>query len=218
LFNLKFHLPIDSIKKHSIDRFVVDGNFTPAGVNFLTDIETRLSEMIDSYPIYCVCKNCTSNLLWAHYASGHEGFCIEFKFHENNCPEPVVYQKNIDSIDIMECIKYNCGLCDGKELGDRMQKALHVKLEEWYPEGEYRLIASNSMGKVCKGQKFIKIPYTSEKAQDSLIPMVKSVIFGCRMPDYVKQFIMKNIPFRTTFKKAISRKDSMEIENIATLA
>jgi hypothetical protein len=37
------------------------------------------------------------------------------------------------------------------------------------------------------------------------------------MPDHIEQFIMKNIPFRTTFKKAIARKDSIEIESIATL-
>ena len=204
-------------KKTGIGKFVANGNFTSAGENFLKDIETRFSEMIDSYPIYCVCKYCTSNLLWAHYASGHEGFCIELEFNENNCPKSVVYQKNIDSIGIIEFIKYNCRLYDEKELGDRIDKALHVKLEEWYPEEEYRLIASNSMGKLCKGQKFKKIPYTSEKTQDSLIPIVKSVIFGCRMPDYVKQFIMKNIPFRTIFKKAIPKKDSIEIESVATL-
>jgi hypothetical protein len=212
LFSLRSQ--IYEVKGLDIGSFFTEGNFTSAGEKFLINFETGFSELIDSYPIYCVSKYCTSNLLWAHYASGHEGFCIEFEFHENNCPKPVVYQKNIDSISIIEFIKYDFGLLDKEKLRERAHKALHVKLEEWYPEEEYRLISSK---KIDKGQKFIKSPYAFEKTEYNLVPMIKSVIFGCRMPDYVKQFIMKNLPFRTTFKKAIARKDSIEIESIASL-
>jgi hypothetical protein len=211
LFNLRSQ--IYAIKGLDISKFFADRNFTSSGEKFLIDFEIGFSEIIDSYPIYCVSKHCTSNLLWAHYASGHEGFCIEIEFNENNCPKPVVYQKNIYAIGIIEFIKYNCGLVDKENLNERVHKALHVKLEEWYPEEEYRLIGSG----LDKGQNFIKIPYNSKKTQGSLCPIIKSVIFGCRMPDHIEQFIMKNIPFRTTFKKAIARKDSIEIESIATL-
>ena len=161
--------------------------------------------MIDTYPIYSVSSQCTGNLLWAHYASSHKGFCIELAFHENEQPLKMTYQEDIASIDILDFLKHDLGLDSSNELGVKIRDALLVKLKAWHYESEYRWIASNSMGRVPKGKKCIRIHYDPQK--------VKSIIFGCRMQADVKNYIVKNIPFTTTFKQAVERKNCIEIVN-----
>jgi hypothetical protein len=194
---------IDPTKRRIMDGWVSKGRFTPAGVTFLKTIETKFGELIDTYPIYSVSIHCTCNLLWAHYASSHKGFCIEFAFDENEQPQKVIYQEHIECINLIDFLRYDLGLDNSNELGVRIHNALLVKLEEWRYEGEHRWIASNSMGRVPTGEKFIKIKYEPRK--------VKSIIFGCRMTPDVKKHIIKNIPFTTRFKQALEMKDRVEI-------
>jgi hypothetical protein len=83
--------------------------------------------------------------------------------------------------------------------------ALRIKLDEWKYEEEYRFQASNSMngGRVPNGKKFIIIPYGPE--------FVESIIFGCRMKEHIKEFIVRNMPKNTKFKQAIEKTSSIEI-------
>lgn len=150
--------------------------------------------MIDTYPIYCVSSQC-KDFLWINYARSHEGFCIEFKFDENEHPEKVTYRNKITSISILDFLKHDLGLDSSNDLGIKIKNALLVKLEELLPESEYRWIASNAMGQVPKGERFIKIKYDPRK--------VKSIIFGCRIQPDVKKYIIKNTPFTTVFSKRL---------------
>ena len=89
------------------------------------------------------------------------------------------------------------------DLGERIHDALPVKLQCRSYEGEYRWLANNEMGQVSKDPGFIVVPYKPQQ--------VKAVIFGCRMPARVKNYIRKNLPFNTEFLQAVERKDYIEI-------
>jgi hypothetical protein len=199
----------DTAKRRMIEKFVSGGKFTSAGEKFLTDLEANLNNMIDSYAIYCVSKKSTKNALWSLYASQHRGFCIELEFDEREHPKPVIYQKTIDSVGILDLLKVDCRLSDGKELGERIERALRVKLEDWACQEEYRWIASRGMAVIERGEKGKKVGYDHRK--------VKSIIFGCRMQQHVKDFITTNIPFKTVFKQAVERQSCIDICDYAAI-
>jgi hypothetical protein len=194
---------IDIQGRRLIESIVLNGTITATGIKLLERFKGELNELIDAYPIYSVSSLCTCNLLWSHYASSHKGFCIEFNFDENEQPHKVTYQKDIASVSLLDIFMYNMRITTSKKFGIDIWDALHVKLEEWQYESEYRWVADNSMGKVPKGEKFIKIKYEPRK--------VKSIIFGCRMMPYVKNFIINHLPFTTVLKQAIETKNSIEV-------
>jgi hypothetical protein len=209
--NIKDH------KRNEMNSWVSNGEFTSNGVRFLCVYETNINSLLDTYPIYSLSIHSTCNLLWAHYASSHTGFCLELEFPAEQ-PRKVSYREHIGSIAMLDHIKHNISLdssighlsassiyhLDASiELGERIHDALLVKLQCWSYEGEYRWLASNAMGQVPKGERFIKIKYDPQQ--------VKTVIYGCRMPAKVKTYIRKNLPFDTEFKQAVERKDYIEI-------
>jgi hypothetical protein len=186
----------------TVNNWVAKGQFTRNGLRALNQAETMLNEMFDSYPIYSVSSHDNCPLLWAHYASCHSGFCIEFEFPAGSQPNQVNYREHIESVSLLDFTKSQFWLM-GAELGARVHDALLVKLNCWAYEGEYRWIANNDMGRVPKGAKFIPISYDSQ--------WVKAIIFGCRTPTHVKTYIRERLPFTTEFKQAIEAKDHIEI-------
>jgi hypothetical protein len=105
-------------------------------------------------------------------------------------------------VPLLDFLRHHFGLI-GDDFGIKIYDALHVKLDCWAYEGEYRWIANNAMGRIPIGKKFIKISY------DPL--WVKAIIFGCRTPADLKTYIRKHLPFKTEFKQAIETRDSIEI-------
>src|ERR1035437_6729754 len=183
-----------------VSSWVSNGHFTPLFTTFMDKSESSLNDMFDTYALYSLSKHNACNLLWAHYASNHTGFCIEFEFSGIQ-PSEVKYRKHIGSIPILDGFIKNNSHLGGKILEDQ----LLVKLDCWSYEGEYRWIASMHLGSIPKGHKFIKIPY------DSAHIKVTAVIFGCRMPSCVKNFIRTHLPYKTEFQQAVERKDYIEI-------
>jgi hypothetical protein len=187
----------------TISSWVSAGKFTSSGLSALNNMETAFDEMIDRYPIYCLSTCDSDALLWAHYASSHTGFCIEFEFPDDQ-PQKVSYREQMKSIPLLDFIKafYRPGAAD-LELANRILDGLHVKMNCWASEGEYRWIAGNGMEQLSKGSKFMKMPYDPK--------WVKAIIFGCRISSDVKAFIQNNLPFATQFKQAIQTKDRIEV-------
>jgi hypothetical protein len=177
--------------------------FTSSGVAALNDFESGLNEKINSYPIYCLSESDRDMLLWAHYASQHTGFCIEFET-EGDQPTRVSYQEFLPSIPLLDFIKdfYHFGEAS-PDFGIKILDALHVKLACWCYEAEHRFIASNNMGRFPQGETVMKVAYKPS--------WVRAVIFGCRTSDEVRTYIRNNVPFKTTFKQAIERNGSIEI-------
>jgi hypothetical protein len=197
---------LQSLKAHPnaavIGGWISKGSFTANGVSALENMERAFAETIDSYPIYSLSSHNNSDLLWAHYASSHTGFCIEFDF-PNAQPKQVSYREHIESICLLDFIKSYYSGIGGVDLGVRIHEALHVKLNHWSYEGEYRWIASTEMGRLPKGVKFIKIPYDPK--------WVKAIIFGCRTHPEVKAYIRNNIRFDTQFKQAVEVENRIEV-------
>jgi hypothetical protein len=140
-----------------------------------------------------------------NYAGSHKGFCIELNFEEREHLEPVTYQRETPSLKILDFLAHDLGIDTSNSLGIKIKNALLVKREELRLESEYRLIASNAMGRVMEGNKFIKIQYNPRK--------VKSIIFGARMERNVKEYIIKNLPFTVSFKQVIEIENSMVISD-----
>jgi Protein of unknown function (DUF2971) len=178
------------------------GEFTPQGRQNLDKAKIMLDELFDSYAFLSLSSHDASPLLWAHYASSHTGFCIEFEFPPASQPNEVRYQEHIEEVPLLEFIKSWVGL-SGAEFGERIHQALLVKLDYWAYEGEFRWFANNEMGRVPKNAKFLKIPYEPQ--------WVKAIIFGCRTPAHLKVYIRENLPFMTEFKQAIEGKDSIAV-------
>jgi hypothetical protein len=185
-----------------LNGWVANGSFTPKGTLMLKNTENALNEMFDSYALLSLSSRIDCPLLWAHYAASHTGFCIEFEFPGGNQPNQVNYREHIESVPLLDFMKSMFRL-SGIEFGQRVHDALLVKLNCWAYEGEYRWIASNEMGRVPKGEKFIKIHYER--------PWVKAIIFGCRMSVDVKTYIREHLPCSAEFKQAIEGRDSIEI-------
>jgi hypothetical protein len=215
LFDSKIHMPRPTpeqiedllqgpgIDHHAtISSWLSAGKFTFSGLSTLKNLETAFDEMIDRYPIYCLSTLDSDALLWAHYASSHAGFCIEFEFPDVQ-PEKVSYRDHLESIPLLDFIKASLLGAADLDLANRIHDALHVKVNCWASESEYRWIAGNAMGQLSIGSKFKKMPYDPK--------WVKAVIFGCRTSSDVKAYIRKNLPFPTQFKQAIETKDRIEI-------
>ncbi|WP_338508562.1 DUF2971 domain-containing protein [Pseudomonas poae] len=181
------------------------GLFTSKGLSVIEGVEASFNETIDSYAFMSVSKNPVSNLMWSHYADSHKGFCIEFK-SEFMTAEKVSYQKHIPRLNTIDLHRLYFKIYDGEELGHQIWRALRTKLDEWEYESEYRFQANNAMGRISKGKKFIKIPYNNN--------FVESIIFGCRMQDNVKKFIVKHMQGTVKFKQAVARASTVEIINI----
>ncbi len=144
------------------------GELIPEGNDFIEQLIKEFNDLIDRYPFYCVSKTATNNLMWAHYADAHKGFCIEFK-SEHMKADKVSYQENIPKIEIMDLVHLSLNpSADG--LIERIWAALRTKLNEWKYEEEYRFQANNSMhgGKVPEGEKFIIIPYGPEFVESEM--------------------------------------------------
>ncbi|WP_405122358.1 DUF2971 domain-containing protein [Pseudomonas sp. M20] len=191
--------------KKLISDCIHKGKFTARGLEIIKGVEDSFNETIDSYAFMSVSKNPTSNLMWSHYANSHKGFCIEFK-SEFMKAEKVTYQKHIPKLNTIDLHRLYHQTYDGEELGHQIWRALRTKLDEWEYESEYRFQANNAMGRIPKGKNFIKIAYEAD--------FVESVIFGCRMRDDAKKFIINNMPKMIKFKQAIARTSTLEIINI----
>jgi len=167
------------------------GEFTALGKSSLQRYTRELNEILDSYAFICLSPKPDSNLMWSHYANSHTGFCIEFDPGKIEA-QKVTYSDNIASINLIDCLKVE-ELSDGV-LIDKIRKALFNKLVEWEYEEEYRLFATSNLARIKKGQKFELVSYSPD--------FVKSVIFGYRMDDKAKKYIMEKMPKHVKFKQA----------------
>lgn len=178
------------------------GKFTPEGEIFLSDVKKRINERVDTYAFMSLSALPDSNLMWSHYAKPHTGFCIEYRT-EHVTARKVTYSSDLPSFNLIEFYKEYYEPSTDKSLGDRLLDALLCKLKEWEYECEYRFIASIRLASLYQKEKFTKVPYESK--------FVESIIFGYRMDDAIKEFIIENMPAGTKFKQATVGKNSMKI-------
>lgn len=127
--------------------------------------------------IYSLSKTYKDELLWAHYADGHKGFCIEYNLdillNKNSFSKlrsfPVKYETKPPQIDLNDLMGDNLNF---------YKKIAGVKSKKWLYEEEIRII-SDEVGK-----------------QDYDYEALKSIYFGYKMDDEEKQIIMERLQGR----------------------
>lgn len=189
-------------KREELRNFVHRGKFTAEGSEMIAGLSQELNTLIDRYTFYCVSARSDSNLMWSHYADCHRGFCIEFKSSYIKA-DRVTYQKEVPQIEVIELLKAGAGIDVSKELGQKVWQALRTKLEEWSYEEEYRFQAGSGMENSVAMSSIPSYRYEPE--------WINSIIFGCRMPEATKKFIIERMPPDTKFKAAIEKTSTVAI-------
>ena len=129
--------------------------------------------------IYSLSKTYNDELLWAHYANSHKGFCIEYDldlllqtYKSNNIYQfPVIYKKNPPSIDFKDVI-------NAVDSNSIVQKMGGYKSMRWKYEEEIRIVIDD----------FGIHSYNYQA--------LKSIYFGLRMEENDKLEIMKRLSGR----------------------
>ncbi len=134
--------------------------------------------------------------MWSHY-----GFCIEFKNKFCRKIDEVIYKNELPKLKMIDCLRYEFKSKGFQILANIdsniLWNSIRTKYDEWSYESEYRIHAWDEMIESCveKNDKFITIKYDSK--------MVESIIFGYRMEEIVKKYIIENIPYKVKFKQSI---------------
>ncbi|WP_237061609.1 DUF2971 domain-containing protein [Microbulbifer zhoushanensis] len=129
--------------------------------------------------IYALSKSSTDELLWAHYASSHTGFCIEYDLDTlvhfggtDYFTFDVIYSDRPPSLSVEDMPSGN------SSRNQLIQKLMGYKSKRWSYEREVRVVTS----------------FSGSQSYD--FRAVKSIYFGLNMPDEKRQDIMKALSGR----------------------
>lgn len=165
--------------------------------------ESNLNEVKEAYlnvieknkklGVYSLSKTYKDELLWAHYAYSHYGFCIEFDleilksgYRNNLLSFDVKYKNRPPEIDLRDI---------GSNAQEMFNKLVGFKSKRWEYEEEYRLITDFS------GEYFY-----SPNA-------VKAINFGVRTTEENKNYIKKVLKGRgIKFYQIIQKEKSYKFE------
>jgi len=146
----------------------------------LTSLHSELDNFIstkEKVGIYSLSKSFNDELLWAHYANKHQGFCIEYDFKiltdknsfYNFYPFDVEYSSNPPEIDISDISSKHQNI---------LKKIAGTKSDKWSYEQETRILTD----------KYGEHEYNYSA--------VKAIYFGLRMPEKQKFKIMETLAGR----------------------
>jgi len=121
-------------------RFRPDGQFTDEFRNAVVNgsksaIEARSRTQVHERGVSCLAESNTDLLMWAHYADGHRGFCLEFDaaLEPFSKARKVVYRKEIPSLSPVDIL-------DGRGNDDLVEAMLLTKADCWSYEREWRIL------------------------------------------------------------------------------
>ncbi|MEO4031136.1 DUF2971 domain-containing protein [Chromobacterium vaccinii] len=180
-----------------------NGKLTNSGIAILQKLETTFNSTIDKYAFLCLSKRCDSNLMWAHYGSNHTGICIEFNAKKIPATK-VEYKDSLKEIELIHLIKAHYTKTKAPEIvldqSKEIWEGLTTKLKEWEYEDEYRFQSGNREveAKFAAGHHYHLESYDPD--------FVNSIIFGVRTTKEVKEYIIKNLTYKTLFKQARATK------------
>ena len=152
--------------------------------------------MLDHCGVICFTNEPLNYLMWSHYANSHNGFCIEWDGNHIK-PQEIHYQKSIPEFDLLKLIKTNFGLLNEASLLEDAWSKLNIKLDEWKYEQEYRFQLSHAMKKLIV-EDLGNIALVQAQPE-----WVKSIIFGYRMPQSTRSYIMERLPSSMEYKEII---------------
>tara|TARA_R110000765_G_scaffold18506_1_gene49421 strand:+ start:18970 stop:20175 length:1206 start_codon:yes stop_codon:yes gene_type:complete len=139
---------------------------TREGVKLINDNTDDVLSMDNKMGIYSLSKTPLDELLWAHYANSHKGFCIEYdldillkndgKNHVHSFP--VIYSKKPPSIGFLDIIK--------NKQNNYIKKFAFHKSKRWEYEQEHRIVTSK-IGLNSYYHKALKSIYFGLKIKES---------------------------------------------------
>lgn len=149
---------------------------------------------IDEMGVFCMTEKKNNILMWAHYADGHKGLCLEFQTISTN-PFFVIAQK----IDYRQ--NYSKPNIFTSTSDEQMQAKLLIKAEDWEYEKEWRIINHDN------GPGIYNFPKE----------LLTGVILGCKISEEYKKIIKELIANRKPQPKlyqAEKNKDAFSIDII----
>jgi hypothetical protein len=124
-----------------------------------------LGEGVRNAGIWCVGATPLEPSMWAHYADGHRGFCIEYERNlENDLGNDGCFR--VEYVD--QAFSMFAGLDFFKQPHSVLKRILTSKAESWFREREWRLIRMSKTVPIDRGFR--------------LNARIVSVTFGLRMP------------------------------------
>jgi hypothetical protein len=169
---------------NQIDKMI---KINPSVKEDFKNVKNKLNNMIShngTSGVYSLSTNHLDELLWAHYANSHKGFCIEYDLNMllKLNREMVSPRKELLAFDVVYQDKpYHLTTTDMNDLQDTtyfMSKILGYKSNKWEYENEVRIICSQSGA--------IEYDYRA----------LKSIYFGLRMNIKEQNKIMKELQGR----------------------
>jgi len=147
------------------------------------NVSEALNDLVNfNIGIFSLSKTFKDELLWAHYANSHKGFCIEYDLDilMNNYSSkrfssyPVKYYKNLPKVTLWDMISLSNNLNKNRIV----KKFSSTKSKKWINEQEIRIITDN----------FGKHHY--------YFKAVKSIYFGLKMLESEKDKLMSALKGR----------------------
>ncbi len=136
----------------------------------MAELRDNVRDTIDrNYKITCFSQTADNELMWAHYADKHTGFCVEYDFSKMNYSDidqitnivelfPVYYTKNrpLVPIVVQPNGEFNYRVREGEYTQRYKLEALLTKSIAWQYENEWRLV------KIEPTQPLVKLPIISK--------------------------------------------------------
>lgn len=157
----------------------------------------EINKLFDSYKMFCVTIKDNNDLMWSHYTNNHKGFCIELDASKLDA-EKVSYKSELAKFKLLDIFKNEYGLITTENLSHLIKEAMLTKLEKWRYEEEYRITASHKMHEFHQLQDNTK--FTIYRSNQE---WVKAIIFGHRMDDKVRQYIIDTYGESVKYKVAV---------------
>lgn len=132
------------------------------------NIEVNIREKFNSIGVCCFTRLAKSILMWSHYASNHEGFCVEFN-----------YNSRINGINPLD-VNYSDSFVKAdfhKNKQDALFHMIFTKAKQWEYEEELRSINSDFTDTNSR-----KIPFLKED--------IKAIYLGVKIQYKLKKEIL----------------------------
>lgn len=167
----------DTKKIKNLLRFIskILGFISEEDLKLIDDNTDQVLSLDDKMGIFSLSKTPLDELLWAHYANSHKGYCLGYELetllesdgYKNIHSYPVIYTKKPASIGYFDVIKNK-----SKEM---IQKFAFYKSKRWEYEQEHRIVTS-------------KIGSNSYNYK-----ALKSIYFGLRITDFDRDKIIDRL-------------------------
>lgn len=99
----------------------------------------KIKDFKNSLGIYSLSSTFSEELMWAHYANSHKGFCIEYeipKLKDKYCAPKMVNEIEVDYQECPQTLTYE----DIKDQTKTLKKLFATKSLKWIYEKEVRLV------------------------------------------------------------------------------